>query len=85
MTGPLPWPRSYATKWNPVCSTYVRTREHDSRSPRRNCAPLTLYFGARVGAGSDPRFSVENCPVVECLSHSPPAPGVAPVVAMGDQ
>ena len=43
-----------------VFPSYARTREHDSRSPHCNCAPPTVYSGARAGAGIDPLFLVEK-------------------------
>ena len=80
MTGPLPGPLSYASRSTPpYVRAYVRTREHDSRCPRRNCAPLTVYFGVRVGAGSDPPFLVEKLPRKGVLvTLFPSVPGVAP-------
>ena len=34
--------------------------------------------GLGSGLGATPLFLLKNCPIVECLSHSPPVPGVAP-------
>ena len=62
-----------------VFPSYARTREHDSRSPHCNCAPPTVYSGARAGAGIDPLFLVEKLPRKGVLvALSPSVLGVAP-------
>ena len=56
-------------------------------SPRPACGLDAFRHdsGVTVWTGATPVSLSKNCPVVECLSHTPPVPGVAPVVAIGDQ
>ena len=80
--GATPEPLSYATKETPLMFV------PESATP---ALPVAIVLrsqcisGSMSGLGATPVSLSKNCPVVECLSHSPPAPGVAPVVSIGDQ